>query len=220
MYAAGKSESPDGVSLPGPTRTHVKELLNVSEGSMHRAKVVERQGTPSLVSITSEGKVPLASAARVAEAPAETQEEFVAAVRAGEDATKASLKTAAKVVETPRRRPTGTRDGRADLIRELAEQGYTSRQMAEPVGVLEERVREIARSYDIDIPGDRSTRHTKRPESTRIAGTTVTALEGLAMGVELIDYDALERDPGWADSLTQSMKVLNTFVSKIKETSR
>lgn len=113
-----------------------------------------------------------------------------------------------------------TRDQRADLIAELAEQGYTSQQMAERVGVIETRVREIARSYDIEIPGDRAVRNTKRPESMRIATTTVTALEGLVMGVELIDYGALDPDPGWTESVAHSMQVLNKFARKIKEISR
>lgn len=113
-----------------------------------------------------------------------------------------------------------TRDQRADLIADLAAQGYSSRQMPEKVGVTEETVRQIAREYDIEIPADKAIRKTRRHNSQRIASETVAALEGLAMGVRLINYDEL--DPGemrrWADSLTDSMSELRRFHKQIKET--
>ncbi len=37
--------TPNGV----PSRAEVKQMLNVSEGSMHRAKVIERDGIPDKV---------------------------------------------------------------------------------------------------------------------------------------------------------------------------
>lgn len=115
-----------------------------------------------------------------------------------------------------------TRDQRADLIADLAAQGYSSRQMPAKVGVAEESVRQIARDYDIEIPADRAIRKTRRINSTEVAAKTVTALEGLVMGVELIDYDAIDpRDASqWAESLTDSLRVLNRFARQIKETAQ
>jgi hypothetical protein len=109
---------------------------------------------------------------------------------------------------------------RTATIAELAGSGHTSAQIAAQVGIEDARVRMVARENGIDIPADRSTIKTKRPESTRIAGTTVTALEGLAMGVELIDYEAVESDPAWAESLKTSMKALNRFANHFKEQGR
>lgn len=113
-----------------------------------------------------------------------------------------------------------SRDQRADLIAELAAQGYSSRQMPSKVGVTEESVRQIARDYDIDIPADRSIGRTRRINSTDVVVNTATALEGLVSGVELIDYQAV--DPAvasqWIDSLTDSLRVLNRCLRQIKET--
>lgn len=115
-----------------------------------------------------------------------------------------------------------TRDMRAEMIANLAGQGYSSRQMPAKVGVTEESVRKIARDFDIEIPADRSIAKTRRVDSNRIAANTVTALEGLVMGVELIDYDELDvREASqWADSLTHSIRALNRFVKQIKETAQ
>lgn len=112
-----------------------------------------------------------------------------------------------------------TRDQRADLIADLAAQGYSSRQMPEQVGVTEETVRQIARDFDIEIPADKVVGRTRRINSTSVVENTVTALEGLVMGVELIDFDALNPTEArqWATSLTDSLRVLNRFAKQIKE---
>lgn len=128
----------------------------------------------------------------------------------------------ANVVRKVKQSGPTTRDDRADLIAELAAQGYSSRQMPAKVGVTEESVRDIARAYSIEIPGDKAVSRTRRIDSTQVAANTVTALEGLVMGVELIDYDAI--DPAqasqWADSLSHSLRVLNRFHKQIKETTQ
>lgn len=117
---------------------------------------------------------------------------------------------------------TVTRDMRADIIVELANQGYSSRQMPTKVGVSEETVRQIAREYGIEIPADRVVGRTRRINSTDVVTNTVTALEGLVMGVELVNFDDLDpREASqWADSLTQSLRVLNRFAKQIKETAQ
>lgn len=113
-----------------------------------------------------------------------------------------------------------TRDQRADLIEDLAAQGYSSRQMPAKVGVTEETVRQIARDYGIEIPADKAVGRARRHDSHRIATETVATLEGLAIGVDLINYDDIDpRDARqWADSLTNSLRALNRFAKQIKET--
>ena len=115
-----------------------------------------------------------------------------------------------------------TRNDRAALITDLARQGYSSRQMPSRVGISEETIRDIAREHGIEIPADKAIRKTRRHDSNRIAAETVASLEGLAMGVDLIDYtelDAAEK-AHWADSLTHSLKTLNRFAKQIKETTQ
>lgn len=125
----------------------------------------------------------------------------------------------ANVVRKVKQANPTTRDARADLIAELAQQGYSSRQMPSKVGVTEESVRLIARDYNITIPADRSVVKTRRIDSTNVVVNTATALEGLVSGVELIDYAALDLTEvrQWATSLTDSMRTLNRFVKQIRE---
>jgi len=124
-----------------------------------------------------------------------------------------------KIAASPTGRSSETRVERGRLIRDLAERGYRSRQIADQVGVTEETVRQIARDFGIEIPADRVTSGARRIDSSRVARQTVTTLEGAATGLDLINYDDL--DPAeladWATSLTESMRALNRFVKQIKE---
>lgn len=112
-----------------------------------------------------------------------------------------------------------SREDRALLIEELALQGYTSRQMPSRVGVTEETVRDIARAFDVDIPADRTSLKTKRINPAHVVENTATALEGLAMGIGLIDLKDVDPTVAsqWVDSLTESMRALNRFVRQLKE---
>lgn len=114
------------------------------------------------------------------------------------------------------------RQQRADLIAELAAQGHSIRQMPAKVGVAESTIRDIIRDYEIDVPAERSVGRTHRHDSARIASETVIALEGLVMGVELIDYGAIDPTQAsqWVDSLDHSLRVLNRFRKQIKETTQ
>jgi hypothetical protein len=108
------------------------------------------------------------------------------------------------------------------LVTDLAAQGYTSRQIAEQVGIQPESVRLLARREGIAIPADKVVGGTRHINSTNVAAQTVTALEGLVMGVELINFDHLDLSQAsqWADSLSHSLKVLNRFHKRIKETTQ
>ena len=84
MYAKSKSETPIGDSLPKtPTRSEVRQLLSVSEGSLHRAKEITRKGTPALIALADESKVSLAGAADVAQEEPSVQNEWAEQVRQG-----------------------------------------------------------------------------------------------------------------------------------------
>jgi hypothetical protein len=104
-------------------------------------------------------------------------------------------------------------------IAELAGQGYSSPQISERIGILPVTVRRIAREESVEIPADLATSKTRRHDSNRIARETVHALEGLAIGVNLIDPDDLDRREihDWASSLTSSIRVLNRLVKQMKE---
>ena len=113
-----------------------------------------------------------------------------------------------------------TRAEKADLLEDLAQQGFSSRQMCKALAFSrDEQVRELAREYGIEIPADRSIVKSRRINSTHLVENTATALEGLVMGIELIDYEAV--DPAvasqWADSLDDSLKKLRSFATQIRK---
>lgn len=113
-----------------------------------------------------------------------------------------------------------TRDQRADLIRDLADKGYSSRQMPNKVGVSEETCREIARAYGISIPADKQLNRGRRIDWTDAVAQTVVALENsvefIENQVDLSEVDLSEADE-WVSSLTKSIRALNRFVKQIKE---
>lgn len=111
---------------------------------------------------------------------------------------------------------------RRRLLRELASKGNRSSQIADHLGVTEVWVRRAAREDGIPIPADEATARTRRIDSDRIVRETVHALEGLALGVQLVNPTAL--DPaeidGWAASMTTSIRALNRLIKQLKETTR
>ncbi len=112
-----------------------------------------------------------------------------------------------------------TRDQRADIIREMAAQGYSSRQMPGRVGVAEATVRLIARDFGINIPADKAIGKTRRIDSNRIAREIVQGMEGTRMSLELINYDVLDREEAahWDAALGVSFEALTRFRKQIKE---
>lgn len=118
--------------------------------------------------------------------------------------------------------PPQTRIERADRIADLAAKGYAAAQMVEQVGVSEERIREIARAFGIDMPGERAVARTRRIDSLRVARETVTSLEGIVSTLALINAESLrELDPSeatqWVASLDSSLRALNRFHKALRE---
>jgi hypothetical protein len=108
---------------------------------------------------------------------------------------------------------------RRKLIRTWAGQDYSSRQIAQRLSMRDDVVRRIAREMGVEIPADQFVVGTRRHDSNRIVRETVHALEGLAMGVGLVDPGDL--DPAqagdWADSLTESIKVLSRLTKTMRK---
>lgn len=126
----------------------------------------------------------------------------------------------ANVVRKVRRQAPQSRDERADVIADLASRGFSSRQMASKVGVRDDRVREIARAYDIDIPADKVIGKARRIDHTAAVESAVTELDNWASSLTFVDFsevDFTEADE-WVASLTKSASELRRFINKIKET--
>lgn len=122
-------------------------------------------------------------------------------------------------IPAPGDRSSEAADRRLKLIRQWAAQGSSSRQMSAQLGKRDDAIRQLAREHGIEIPADQVIGRTRRLDSNRIARETVHALEGLAMGAELLEPGDLNKAeiPGWAASLTVSLRVLNRMVKIMKE---
>ncbi len=149
-----------------------------------------------------------------------TDEHFEAALteaRAEGNLSRANVVRKVKGQSSPQ-----TRDARADLIADLAAKGHAAAQMVKHVGVSEETVREIARAYGIDMPGERAVARTRRIDSLKVARETVYSLEGIVSTLALINTDSLrELNPSeatqWVASLNSSLRALNRFNKALKE---
>lgn len=110
----------------------------------------------------------------------------------------------------------------AEQMTPLVEQGFTSRQIADHLGLGEEYVRKVARQHDITITADAVIGRARHIDSNRIVGETVHTLEGAVMGVGLVDFDDLDRDQiaGWVTSLSDSLRSLNQLNKRLKEMTR
>lgn len=111
---------------------------------------------------------------------------------------------------------------RRRLIRAWAGEGYSSRQISQRLSMRDDVVRRIAREIGVEITADQFVSGTRRHDSNRIVRETVHALEGLAMGVGLVDPGDL--DPAqagdWAASLTESIKVLSRLTKTMRKAVR
>jgi hypothetical protein len=108
---------------------------------------------------------------------------------------------------------------RRELIAEFAAGGMSSRQIGERLGIADDRVRQVAREHGIRIRADAVLGRARRPDPGRIVRETAHALEGLAMGVQLVDpagLDSAEAEQ-WAASMTRSLRVLSKFLRQMKE---
>ncbi|HEX6970258.1 MAG TPA: hypothetical protein VF174_15795 [Micromonosporaceae bacterium] len=126
------------------------------------------------------------------------------------------------VVPDPSDRTTWATLRRREVIRRMAAEGHTSKQIADRLGRSGEAVRTMVRAMGLEIPADAAMgRSARRLDPNRVIAETVHGLDGMAMGVRLIldDLDGLNvaevRD--WAASLTESIRVLNRLVKKMKE---
>jgi hypothetical protein len=109
---------------------------------------------------------------------------------------------------------------RRELIHACAVKGMSSEQIGHQLDILPGTVRRIARDQGIAIPADRVMgRVKKKIDSNRIIRETVQTLEGLEMGLNLVDFDEL--DPAeigdWTASLSDSIRRLNRLNKRLKE---
>lgn len=124
----------------------------------------------------------------------------------------------ANVVRKVKREPSKpSTQAKVDTAKSMAAEGYTSRQIAEVVGVS--RGNEWCKTHGIDVPADKVVAGTRHIDSTRVVTEMSHTLEGLVMSAELADpgqVDLIEL-ADLAESIGHSLRSLNRFHKRMKE---
>jgi ParB-like nuclease family protein len=115
-----------------------------------------------------------------------------------------------------------TREGVAQRrkdIRDMAERGFTSRQISAAVGVRIEQVSAVAKAEGIVIHADRVVGKARVHDANRIVAAMVEQATNLTADVDLIDFSQL--DPSqlsvWLESLNASRKSLSAFIRRLEQ---
>jgi hypothetical protein len=110
---------------------------------------------------------------------------------------------------------------RRELIAEYGRTGYTSGQIGDRLGILDQTIRRIARDNGITIIADVALgRSHKRIDSNRIIREIVQDLEHTETSISLVDFAELDRAEikHWTASLSKSIRMLNRLHKQLKET--
>jgi len=118
--------------------------------------------------------------------------------------------------------PSRTKDGKAErleTVKRMADDGYTSRQIADSIGLTFEGFREMCRRESIEVTADKAMGKVNRHDSTRIIEQIVMDAEHLTADVNLIELSDLSQEKvgGYIDQLIESRKALDSFIRKLKE---
>lgn len=111
------------------------------------------------------------------------------------------------------------RDERAELIADLAAEGYRTQQIAPKVGITEDAVRRICRDYGITVRADAVVGRARRLDSNRILSGAVESLEVTAFSLQQVNPLDLDQEAAqeWIDSLTESVSAIRKAIRTIKE---
>lgn len=124
---------------------------------------------------------------------------------------------AANPPEPPRNLPLAER---AQQIRTLAKRNFTSPQIADQVGVSPDRVRDIARRADIDIPADAVFGGKfRKVDPNKVIDAIVDHATPEESALAFVAYSELDRDrlEEWASSLGAAIRSLTTIRKQIQK---
>lgn len=105
-------------------------------------------------------------------------------------------------------------------FREMSEAGYTSRQIRDRWGISQEGLWSFRKRHGLEPPpADEQLGKTRLHDSNRIVSETVSSLEGICIGLQLVDADDLDREQYdyWVSSLTESIKSITTLKNQLKK---
>jgi ParB-like chromosome segregation protein Spo0J len=104
-------------------------------------------------------------------------------------------------------------------VRDMAERGFTTRQISASIGLGEDRIAVIAKEAGIVIHADRVVGKSKRHDSDRIVGQMVIQLESMVADVDLVDIASLNpsRLGSWITAMKDAQKALGAFIRKLDQ---
>jgi hypothetical protein len=146
-----------------------------------------------------------------------TDEQFDAALSAAREEKNLSRNNVVRKVRVI----ASSTEERLDKIRRMAEENYTSRQIADSFGMRVDSLADLLLKHDIAVPADAVVnRRARRIDPTHVIAQTISTLEGLVLGLQLLepeDYDRL--DPAqvneWSKHLSTSMQALNQLKKEL-----
>lgn len=220
--APGRPANTGGDSPPvkGKTRDIVAPAVGMKPSRYAHAKTVvaaQDDPNPEVAAAAKEATEDMDRTGRV-----ETAYRKVRAAR-GETTTKDRI-DAAKAKHPA---PTTSGKSRAEVeqkiatFERMAAEGYTSRQIADAIGVGMEGMPDFRKRHGLEKPAaDAVIGRSRLHDSNRIMSETVASLEGLCIGIDLINFDDIETADldYWVSSLSDSIKALQslrrTLISK------
>lgn len=108
---------------------------------------------------------------------------------------------------------------RVEAIRNLVKEGHRRAQIAEVLGLSEERVSFLARREGITLP-DAAIGHHAKISITRVIEESVSTLEGVALGLKTINGARLECAPHvaveWVKSIDASMRTIGKLKKALR----
>lgn len=147
-----------------------------------------------------------------------SDDEFDAALTEARDEHNLSRANVVRKVQSKKSKDDRSID-RLDRIVSMAEEGYSSRQIAKELGHTPEWIRQLARDYDIPIPADKLTGKRRHIDPNRIVAQMVLDVAATSAGLDLVEFPALDRDQiaEWANSLRTSLRALSKFASRLEK---
>ena len=105
------------------------------------------------------------------------------------------------------------------IMKHMASEGYTSRQIAAATGLTGDGARGVMRRLGIVSHADKLLANTHRHDANRIVGKIVADAENLSEGLDLIDFADLDHSqiPDWISTLRHARSILGTFIKRLTQ---
>lgn len=110
-------------------------------------------------------------------------------------------------------------EARVTKARKMASEGYTSHQISEAIGV--KHFSHFKSKHGIDVPADAVVGPRTKVDANRVIQESASTLEGVAMGLDLIDAEQIDRDSldALCASMYESIRQITKFYKRMKEVS-